>query len=78
MGTLFAAMSVRVRAREIMLPLLFLPVVAPLLLAAIEATADLVIGDSWSEMSQWLQLAAAFDLVFVIVSAVIFQFILED
>ena len=49
-----------------------------LLLAAIEATADLVIGDSWSEMSQWLQLAAAFDLVFVVVSAVIFQFILED
>ncbi len=77
-GTLFAAMSVRVRAREIMLPLLFLPVVAPLLLAAIEATADLVAGDSWSEMSQWLQLAAAFDVVFLIVSAVIFQFILED
>lgn len=77
-GTLFAAMSVRVRAREIMLPLLFLPVVAPLLLAAIEATADLVAGDSWSEMSQWLQLAVAFDVVFLIVSAVIFQFILED
>ncbi len=77
-GTLFAAMSVRVRAREIMLPLLFLPVVAPLLLASIEATADLVAGDSWSEMSQWLQLAIGFDIVFVIVSAVIFQFILED
>ncbi len=77
-GTVFAAMSVRVRAREIMLPLLFLPVVAPLLLAAIEATADLVAGDSWSEMSQWLQLAAAFDVVFLVVSAVIFQFILED
>jgi heme exporter protein B len=77
-GTVFAAMSVRVRAREIMLPLLFLPVVAPLLLATIEATADLVAGNSWSEMSQWLQLAAAFDVVFLIVSAVIFQFILED
>ena len=77
-GTVFAAMSVRVRAREIMLPLLFLPVVAPLLLATIEATADLVAGYSWGEMSQWLQLAAGFDLVFLIVSAAIFQFILED
>lgn len=77
-GTVFAAMSVRVRAREVMLPLLFLPVIAPLLLASIEATADLVAGNSWGEMSEWLQLAAAFDLVFVIVSAVIFQFILED
>lgn len=77
-GTVFAAMSVRVRAREIMLPLLFLPVIAPLLLASIEATADLVAGDSWSEMSQWLQLSAAFDVVFLVVSAVIFQFVLED
>jgi heme exporter protein B len=77
-GTVFAAMSARVRAREIMLPLLFLPVVVPLLFAVIEATADLVAGDSWKEMSQWLQLAGAFDLVFVIVSAFIFQFILED
>lgn len=77
-GTVFAAMSVRVRAREIMLPLLFLPVIAPLLLAVIEATADLVAGESWSEMSQWLQLAGAFDLVFLLVSAVIFQFVLED
>ena len=77
-GTVFAAMSVRVRAREIMLPMLFLPTIAPLLLAAIEATSDLVNGDSWSEMAQWLQLAAGFDVVFLIVSALVFQFILED
>ena len=39
---------------------------------------DLVAGDSWGEMAQWLQLAAAFDVVFLIISAVIFQYILED
>lgn len=77
-GTVFAAMSVRVRAREIMLPMLFLPTVAPLLLAAIEATSEMVNGGSWSDMDQWLQLAAGFDAVFLIVSALVFQFILED
>jgi heme exporter protein B len=77
-GTLFAAVSVRIRAREVMLPLLFLPVVAPLLMAAVESTSHLVNGRSWSDMSQWLQLAVAFDLAFLVVSAFIFQYILED
>ena len=77
-GTLFAAMSVRGRAREVMLPLLFLPVVTPLLMAAVESTGHLVNGRSWSDMSQWLQLAVAFDVAFIVVSAFVFQHILED
>ena len=77
-GTLFAAMSVRVRAREVMLPLLFLPVVTPLLMAAVESTSHMVNGRSWSDMAQWLQLAVAFDVAFIVVSAFIFQHILED
>lgn len=77
-GTLFAAMSVRVRAREVMLPLLFLPVVTPLLMAAVESTSHMVNGRSWSDIAQWLQLAVAFDVAFIVVSAFIFQHILED
>ena len=77
-GTLFAAMSVRVRAREVMLPLLFLPVVTPLLMAAVESTSHMVNGRSWSDMAQWLQIAVAFDVAFIVVSAFIFQHILED
>jgi len=77
-GTLFAAMSVRVRAREVMLPLLFLPVVTPLIMAAVGSTSHMVNGRSWSDMSEWLQLAVAFDVVFLVVSAFVFQHILED
>ena len=77
-GTLFAAMSVRVRAREVMLPLMFLPVVTPLLMAAVESTSHMVHGRSWSDMAQWLQIAVAFDVAFVVISAFIFQHILED
>ena len=77
-GTLFAAMSVRIRAREVMLPLLFLPVITPLLMAAVESTSYLVNGGTWSEMATWLQLSVAFDILFIVISALIFQNILED
>ncbi|MCH7593359.1 MAG: heme exporter protein CcmB [Chloroflexi bacterium] len=77
-GTAFAAVSVRVRSREIMLPLLFLPTVIPLIMAAVESTSVVVNGGSWSGFSAWLQLAIAFDVIFVIASAVLFQFVLED
>lgn len=77
-GTMFAAMSTKVRAREIMLPMLFLPVAAPLIIAAVESTANVVAGRSWGDVAQWVGLAAAFDAVFLIVAAVVFQFVLED
>ena len=77
-GTLFAAMTIRVRAREVMLPLLFLPVVTPLIMAAVESTSHVVNDSSWPEIYQWIQLAVAFDIAFIVVSAFIFQQILED
>ena len=77
-GTLFSAIAVNTRAREIMLPLLFLPLITPLLIASVEATVEVVEGGSWSGAGQWLQIGVAFDVVFVIASLVAFQFVLED
>jgi hypothetical protein len=47
-------------------------------MAAVESTSHMVYGRSWSDMAQWLQLAVAFDVAFLVVSAFIFQNILED
>jgi heme exporter protein B len=77
-GTAFAAVSVRVRSREIMLPLLYLPTSVPLIMAAVESTSVVVNGGSWSDFSDWLQLAILFDVIFVIASAVLFQYVLEE
>jgi heme exporter protein B len=77
-GTAFAAVSVKVRSREIMLPLLFLPTSVPLIMAAVESTSVVVNGGSWSDFSDWLQLAILFDVIFVIASAVLFQYVLEE
>jgi heme exporter protein B len=71
-------MSTRVRAREIMLPMLFLPVAAPLLMAAVEVTAGVTLGRSWRENAEWFGLAAAFDAVFIVLAALVFPQALED
>ena len=51
------------RAREVLLPLLMLPVIAPLLLAAVKATTAALGGDPFGELGAWLQLLAGFDIV---------------
>lgn len=77
-GTMFAALSVNTRAREIMLPVLFLPIAVPILIAAVEGTAQITQGGSWSEAAEWFQVLGAFDIIFVIAALLTFQFLLED
>jgi heme exporter protein B len=77
-GTFYAGLTVRLRAREVMLPLLMLPVLAPLLLASVKATAAALAGDPLGELSSWLQLLAAFDVIMVVAGAATYGFVLED
>ncbi|HEY5648411.1 MAG TPA: heme exporter protein CcmB, partial [Nitrospiria bacterium] len=75
--TLFSAMTVQIRAREVMLPILLLPVIVPVMLGAVEATRGVLDGDPISLYIQWIQLLAVFDLIFVIVSFWVFEFVLD-
>ncbi|MDQ6683134.1 MAG: heme exporter protein CcmB [Chloroflexota bacterium] len=77
-GTFYAGLTVRVRAREVMLPLLLLPVTAPLLLAAVKASAASLSGDPFGELGSWLQLLAGFDLVMLLVAGASYGFLLEE
>ncbi len=77
-GTLFSAIAVNTRAREIMLPILFFPVVVPVLIAAVKASALALAGESWDKLVPWVQIIGAFDIIFVILSAWIFQFVVEE
>lgn len=77
-GTLFAALAVNTKAREIMLPILFLPIVAPVIMAAVKATGLVLAGESWGSLSSWLQLIAAFDIIFLVVSSLVFEFVIEE
>jgi heme exporter protein B len=77
-GTFYAGVTVRLRAREVMLPLLMLPVVAPLLLAGVRATAAALSGDPLGQLGAWLQLLVAFDVVMLLAGAASYGYLLEE
>jgi heme exporter protein B len=77
-GTLFSALAVNTKAREMVLPILFLPVVAPIIISAVKASELALSGESWSGLSSWLQIIGAFDVIFLVVSFLVFNFVIEE
>ncbi len=77
-GTLFSALAVNTKAREMVLPILFFPIVAPLIISAVNASGLVLGGESWSSISSWLGIIVAFDIIFLVVSYLVFPFIIEE
>ena len=77
-GTLFSAIAVHTRARELLLPLLFLPVALPIIIAAVASTSLLLEGGGWRAIEEWLRLMLAFDIAFLVLSSWAFEFVLEE
>jgi heme exporter protein B len=76
-GTLFAAMTANVRARELLFPVLLLPVQVPVLLATVKATEALLLGEPLAAVGHWVKLLAAADVVYLAVSLLTFDVVLE-
>lgn len=77
-GTLLAAMSVQTRARESLLPIIMLPIALPLLLSAVRATSALLSGAPEDQWLPWLSILAVLDVVFLVLSFLLFEFVVED
>ncbi len=77
-GVLFAAMAAHLRAREAMLPLLLFPLVIPVLLAAVQLTQVILQEGSILGQGHWVRLLAVFDIVFLVVGFLTFNFVLEE
>ena len=77
-GTLFSALAVNTKAREMVLPILFLPIVTPLVIAAVNASGLVIDGESWGAIASWVQIIVAFDVIFLVVSVLIFGFVIEE
>jgi heme exporter protein B len=77
-GTLFSAIAAHTRAREVLLPLLFLPIILPVIIGAVASTSAALSGDGWDGVGKWLQFIIAFDLVFLVLSSWAFDFVLEE
>jgi heme exporter protein B len=77
-GTLFSAIAVHTRAREVLLPILLFPVVIPVLLAAVKLTAAILDGVPFAEVRNWFSLLVAFDLIFLALSFILFDYVMEE
>lgn len=77
LGTFYAAMASRSRAREVLLPLLLFPMMVPVLLAAIQASKALFGADLMQESGAWMRLLVAYDLVFLIITHLAFEYVIE-
>ena len=77
-GTLYAAMTSRARGRDVLLPLLLFPLVVPVLVGAVKATALAFGGDPMSQIQSWLKLLIVFDLVYWSLCGLLFGKVIDS
>jgi heme exporter protein B len=77
-GTLLASMSVQARTREILLPILLFPVILPVLIAAVKASAGILNGFSYADIQTWVNLLIVYDIIFTSVAFMVFDFVVEE
>jgi heme exporter protein B len=77
LGTFYASMASRSRAREVLLPLLLFPMLVPVLLAATTASKALLGADVMHEAGAWIRLLVAYDLIFLIATFLAFEHVIE-
>jgi heme exporter protein B len=77
LATLFAAVAGRTRAREVMLPLLLLPLLMPLLIASVGATREVLAG-GLAGAREALAVLVAFDVVFTVAGWLLFEYVVRD
>jgi heme exporter protein B len=78
-GALVSALAVETRARDLIVPLLLLPLLVPVTIAASNGTEPLFSGaQAAHELGKWLGLLGLYDMVFLLVSIAVFDFLLED
>jgi heme exporter protein B len=77
-ATVFAAAAVRTRAREVMLPLLALPLLLPLVILAVRATGAVLGGAPLAEVRESVSYLVAFDVIYSTAGWMLFEFIVRE
>ena len=75
-GTLFSAITANNRLRELMLPLLVFPICLPAMMACVQLTTLLLLGEPFGDSLAWLRLLIGFDVIFTLLGAVLLEVVL--
>jgi heme exporter protein B len=77
-GTLLAGMAVQARTRDVLLPILLFPVAIPVLIAAVKASAGFLAGDDFDTILPWINLLVGYDVIFIALAYMIFDYVVEE
>lgn len=77
-GTLLSSMAVQARTRDILLPILLFPVVLPVLISAVKASTGILQAYEWAEVMPWINMLIAYDVIFVAVAFMVFDYVVEE
>ena len=77
-GTIFSAVALNTKMREVMLPVLLFPIAIPAIIASVEATGIILRGEGLNEAFDWLKILIAFDVIVIVTSFLTFEFVLEE
>ena len=77
-GTLLASMAVQARTRDVLLPILLFPIVLPIVVAAVKACNGILQGFEMAEIWPWLNIMIAFDVIFIALAFMVFDYVVEE
>ncbi len=77
-GTLYAAMTSRLRSQDVLLPLLLFPLVVPVLMGSVKAMALVLSGDPLEQLGSWTVLLAAFAVIYWSLCGLLFPYAIEE
>ena len=77
-GTLLSALTVNTRTRELLLPVILFPVLIPIILSAVTATGIMLASGDISEIAGELQILVVYDVIFLVIAQLVFEYTIED
>ncbi|NCP86166.1 MAG: cytochrome C biogenesis protein [Anaerolineae bacterium CG_4_9_14_3_um_filter_57_17] len=77
-GTLLASMAVQSRTRDVMLPILLFPVIVPVLVASVQASRAILQALEMSEVMAWVNLLIVYDVIFIALAFMVFDYVVEE
>jgi heme exporter protein B len=78
LGTIMSALTLRARARELLLPLVLFPLMIPVILATIRCMENVMRTGTFGDALPWLKLLLGFDVIFITVGVLIFDWVIES
>ncbi len=77
-GTLFSAMAVNTRLREVLLPVLLFPVIIPVIVSSVKLIGAILDGKPIGEAGSSLQILVSFDVIFLVICTIVFEYVIEE